>query len=70
MNEEIMHSDVKYIYNAQIMYTLLEEGYIQQELLSSEQPTLFPKFLINLLNTNTTIDLKISICRQVSQVFK
>lgn len=70
MNEEIVHSNTKYIFNHQIMFVLLEEGYIQKELLSVEQPTLFPKFLINLMDSDSTIDLKMSICRQISLVIK
>ncbi len=36
MNEEIVHSNTTYIFNHQIMFVLLEEGYIQKELLSVE----------------------------------
>ena len=70
LNQQCLTSDVNFVYNPVIMYELLEEGYIQKELLSAEQPTLFPKFLINLLRKNINIDLQISICRQISLVIR
>ena len=56
-----------YIYNQKVMRILLEQGYIERELLTQDQPQLFPNFLIHLMRTTTSLHLKSSICRQIIQ---